>query len=154
MALQYKDARSSIHIRTFSVIGDLSAAVRLAIHGGRRIFLCFDWKATYNLKIRKVPAMDINKNDLNSLPLNALNEIPTPRDDAKDIVALVKRSGKVTGYKLSDGSMLDKNAAISLARQGGINGVGIANRKGNEYLKSLPDGAEENNLSNLPSITQ
>ncbi len=39
-----------------------------------------------------------------------------------------------------------------LARQGEIKGVGVASRNGNEYLKSLPDGTENNNLSNLPSV--
>lgn len=92
--------------------------------------------------------------DLTSMPMNTLNEIPTPKADAKQIVALVKESGNVTGYKLSDGQVLNKSEGVQLAKQGGIQGVGIATRNGNEYLKSLPDGTESNNLSNLPSITQ
>lgn len=88
------------------------------------------------------------------LPLNTLQEIPTPTADACQIVALVKRSGRISGYKLSDGQILDKPAAINLARQGGIAGVGIASRNGNEYLKSLPDDAEDNNLGNLPTVSQ
>ena len=47
-----------------------------------------------------------------------------------------------------------KNESIQLAKQGGIQGVGIATRNGSEYLKSLPDGEENNNLGNLPSISQ
>ena len=31
--------------------------------------------------------------------------------------------------------------------------VAVATRKGNEYLRSLPDENENNNLGNLPSIT-
>ncbi len=96
--------------------------------------------------------MDKNNFDLSKLPLLALDEIPTPKADAKEITALVKNSGKVTGYQLSDGSVLDKSEAVALAKDGGIQGVGIANRKGNEYLKSLPDDEESNNLGNLPSI--
>jgi len=92
--------------------------------------------------------------NMNSLPMNALNEIPTPNADAQHITALVKDSGRVTGYQLSDGSVLDKPEAVQLAKQGGIVGVGISNRNGNEYLKSLPDETENNNLSNLPSIAQ
>ena len=92
---------------------------------------------------------DINK----SLPMNAFNEIPTPHAGAPKITALKKNSGRVTGYQLADGRILDKPEAVALAKQGGIYGVGIANRKGNEYLKSLPDGNENNNLSNLPSVT-
>jgi hypothetical protein len=88
-----------------------------------------------------------------NLPMNAMSEIPTPIDDAKQIVALVKESGRVSGYKLSDGQVVSKEQGVSLARQGGISGVGISERKGSEYLKSLPDGSEENNLGNLPAIT-
>jgi hypothetical protein len=88
-----------------------------------------------------------------SLPMNALSEIPTPNADAEHITALVKESGHVTGYQLSDGSVLDKPEAVQLAKQGGIAGVGISHRNGSEYLKSLPDESESNNLGNLPSIT-
>jgi hypothetical protein len=89
----------------------------------------------------------------NNLPMMALDDIPVPNADAKQIVALVKESGRVTGYQLSDGRVLDKEDGVQLAKQGGIEGVGVASRNGNEYLKSLPDGSESNNLSNLPSIT-
>lgn len=94
-----------------------------------------------------------NNIDMTSLPMNALSEIPTPNADARQITALVKDGGKVSGYQLSDGSVLDKAQAVSLAKQGGIAGVGIAHRDGNEYLKSLPDNTESNNLSSLPSIS-
>jgi len=89
-----------------------------------------------------------------SLPMQALSEIPTPKANAQRITALVKDGGRVTGYQLADGSILDKPQAVELAKQGGIAGVGISSRNGNEYLKSLPDDIENNNLSNLPSITQ
>ncbi|MDR1630173.1 MAG: DUF3892 domain-containing protein [Oscillospiraceae bacterium] len=89
-----------------------------------------------------------------SLPLNTYKDIPTPRADAKQITALVKTSGRVTGYQLSDGQVLTKEQAVQLARQGGIAGVGISSRNGSEYLKTLPDSQEGNNLSNLPSISQ
>ncbi len=85
---------------------------------------------------------------------NTLDSIPTPSANAKNIVALVKTSGKVTGYKLSDGQILEKEKAVDLAKRGGINGVGIAHRKGNEYLKSVPNENESDNLSNLPSVTK
>ena len=54
----------------------------------------------------------------------------------------------------SNQSILNKEQAIQLARQGGIAGVGIAHRGETEYLKSIPDGSEQNNLSNLPSVSQ
>jgi hypothetical protein len=84
---------------------------------------------------------------------NTLDTIPTANGDAKKIVALVKKNGKVTGYKLSDNSIVEKNEAIAIAKNGGISGVGIAHRGNNEYLKSIPDGSESNNLSNLPSLS-
>ena len=95
--------------------------------------------------------MEINANQ--ALPLKAFKEIPEVSADAKEITALVKESGKITGYQLSDGSIVDKEQGLQLAKQGQIAGVGIATNKGTEYLKSLPDAAEGNNLGNLPSIS-
>ena len=84
--------------------------------------------------------------------LNTLHEIPTPGPDAVRITALIRHRGRVTGYQLADGRLLDKPAAVSLARRGGILGVGVGIRKGEPYLKALPDGSEGNNLSCLPSL--
>lgn len=84
---------------------------------------------------------------------NTLDQIPQPKPDAKRITALVRKSGKVTGYQLSDQSIVSKQQAVSMAKQGDIAGVGIAHRKDNEYLKAIPDNTENNNLSNLPTIT-
>ena len=92
--------------------------------------------------------------NMSSLPLNTFSEIPDPKADAQSITGLVKQRGRITGYQLSDGRILDKREGISLARQGGIKGVGISERKGNEYLKSLPDDSEANNLSSLPTVSQ
>ena len=94
-----------------------------------------------------------NKDLGSELAYAALDEIPTPKSDAKKIVGLVKSSGRVTGYQLSDGSTVSKEEGVSMAKSGDIQGVGIAHRKDSEYLKSLPDGTEENNLGNLPSIS-
>lgn len=95
-----------------------------------------------------------NTSGLTRLPLMALKDIPKPNADAKPITALVKKAGRITGYQLSDGRILTKEEGVRLARQGGILGVGISTRNGNEYLKSLPDGSEGNNLGNLPSVSQ
>lgn len=84
---------------------------------------------------------------------NTLDQIPNAKPDAKRITALVKQSGKVTGYQLSDQSIVSKEQAVTMAKQGEIAGVGIAHRKDNEYLKAIPDNNENNNLSNLPSIS-
>lgn len=73
--------------------------------------------------------MSTDKNDSGSaLAYAALDEVPTPKPDAKEIVGLVK--------------------------SGDIQGVGVAHRKDTEYLKSLPDGTEDNNLGNLPSVSE
>lgn len=100
--------------------------------------------------------MDNNQNNTNgfsSLPMNTLQDIPIPGANAQSVVALVKESGKVTGYQLSDGRTVSREEGVNLARQGGIKDVGVAVNKGTEYLKSLPSGRESNNLGNLPSVT-
>ena len=96
--------------------------------------------------------MPEGKKGLSRLPMQTLQDIPEPNADAREITALVKESGRITGYQLSDGQILSKEEGVQLAKQGGIRGVGVAARNGNEYLKSLPDEREGNNLSNLPSI--
>lgn len=88
------------------------------------------------------------------LAKNALDDIPKAKADAKDIVGLVKSSGRITGYQLSDGSTVSKQNGVEMAKNGDIKGVGIAHRKDSEYLKSLPDQEEGNNLSSLPSVSQ
>ncbi len=84
---------------------------------------------------------------------NTFDQIPECKHNAKRITALVKDGSRVTGYMLSDQSVVSKSQAISMARQGDIAGVGIAHRKDSEYLKSIPDDNQNNNLGNLPSIT-
>jgi hypothetical protein len=92
--------------------------------------------------------------DLSKLPMMALEYIPKPDKNAKRIVSLIKEEGRITGYELEDGQILNKEEAVELAKQNGLRGVGVASRKGSEYLKSLPDEKDENNLGNLPSHTQ
>lgn len=88
-----------------------------------------------------------------ALARNTLDDIPQPKSNAKEIVGLIKSSGRVRGYQLSDGSMVSKEEGVQMAKAGDIRGVGIAHRKDSEYLKSLPDGTENNNLGNLPSVS-
>ena len=91
--------------------------------------------------------------DGNNLVKNTLDQIPQASPDAKQIVGLVKENGRVTGYKLSDETYVNKADAVQMAKQGQISGVGIAHRGENEYLKSIPNGSETDNLSNLPSFS-
>lgn len=98
--------------------------------------------------------MEIDKKELGAkLAYAALDEVPQPKSDAKTIVGLVKSSGRISGYQLSDGSIVSKEEGVAMAKAGDIQGVGVAHRKDSEYLKSLPDGTEDNNLSNLPSVS-
>jgi hypothetical protein len=89
----------------------------------------------------------------NNLVKNTLDQIPEVGPDAKEIVGLVKERGRITGYQLSDQSIVEKSVAVSLAKQGKISGVGIAHRGDTEYLKAIPNGDENDNLSNLPSVS-
>ena len=89
----------------------------------------------------------------NELVKQTLDQIPQTKTNAKRIVGLIKASGRVTGYQLSDNTIVEKQQAVNMAKQGQIAGVGIAHRGDTEYLKSIPDGSENNNLSSLPSLS-
>ena len=82
-----------------------------------------------------------------------LDQIPQANHNAKRIVGLVKEGGRITGYQLSDNTVVKKQQAVDMAKQGQIAGVGIAHRGNTEYLKSIPDGSANNNLGNLPSVS-
>ena len=90
--------------------------------------------------------------DGQQLAKQALDQIPQADANAKRIVGLVKEGGRITGYQLSDDSIVEKQQAVAMAKQGQIAGVGIAHRGETEYLKSIPDGSENNNLGNLPTV--
>ena len=82
-----------------------------------------------------------------------LDQIPQATPNAKRIIGLIKEGGRITGYQLSDNSIVQKQQAVRMAKQGLIAGVGIAHRGDTEYLKSIPDGSENNNLGSLPSVS-
>ena len=90
---------------------------------------------------------------IGNLPANINIMNPVPNKDAKSISKLIRNNGKITGHQLSDGTILSKSEGVALAKQGGIRGVAIASRNGSEYLRSLPDGSESNNLGDLPSTS-
>jgi len=91
--------------------------------------------------------------DGNALVKNTLDQIPQAAPDAKRIVGLVKERGRVTGYQLSDQTFIEKTKAVEMAKQGQIAGVGVAHRGDSEYLKAIPNGNENDNLGNLPSVS-
>ena len=90
--------------------------------------------------------------DNSSLPLAAMDDIPTPKGDALSITGLVKEKGKVCGYQLSDDRIVSREEGVEMAKAGQIRGVGIAHKNDTVYLKSSPDGTERNNLSSLPTV--
>ena len=89
----------------------------------------------------------------NDFVKSTLDNIPEVQADAKRITALVKENGKVTGYRLSDNSVVNKDDAVKMAENGKISGVGIAHNGDTRYLKAIPNDNENDNLSNLPSIS-
>ena len=91
--------------------------------------------------------------DGQELAKQTLDQIPQAGADARRIVGLVKEGGRITGYQLSDHSTVEKQQAVDMAKQGLISGVGIAHRGDTEYLKSIPNGNENDNLGNLPSVS-
>lgn len=88
-----------------------------------------------------------------ALAKNTLDEIPQAKFNASEIVGLVKHSGKIDGYQLSNGSTVSKEEGVRMAKNGEIKGVGVAHRGETEYLKSIPDESENNNLGSLPSVS-
>lgn len=94
----------------------------------------------------------MNESLRSELPKLALDEIPTPSADAVSIIGLVKQRGRIEGYQLSDDRIVSRNEGVAMAKAGEIRGVGIAHRKDTEYLKSIPDDNETNNLSSLPTV--
>ena len=91
--------------------------------------------------------------DGQELAKQTLDQIPQANANAKRIIGLVKEGGRITGYQLSDETFVSKPEAVSMAKQGQIADVGIAHRGDTEYLKSIPDVSENDNLSNLPSVS-
>ncbi len=67
-----------------------------------------------------------------ALARNTLDDIPQPKSDAKEIVGLVKSSGRINGYQLSDGSTASREEGVDLATDGESKGVGICHRKDTE----------------------
>ena len=94
----------------------------------------------------------MNINRTSELAKATLDDIPTPDKDAVTITGLVKEHGKISGYQLSDDRIVSRAEGVELAKDGKIKGVGVAHRKETEYLKSIPDDSENNNLASLPTV--
>lgn len=88
-----------------------------------------------------------------NLVKNTLDQIPQAKNNAKRIIGLLKEGGRITGYQLSDDTIVSKQDAVNMAKQRQIAAVGIAHRGNTEYLKSIPNGSENDNLGNLPAVS-
>lgn len=63
------------------------------------------------------------------------------------------KNGEIVSYKLDDGSVVSKLRGVELVKEGHIKGVTVGvSKKGEEYLRSLPDDNESNNLDMLSEI--
>ena len=101
----------------------------------------------------------MNLNDVNWID-SQLKKITIEYDKAKLLVEcdsgnyVITCTGLIglTNLCIWDDTIIEKTQAVSLAKQGGILGVGIAHRGDTEYLKAIPDGSENNNLSSLPTV--
>lgn len=89
---------------------------------------------------------------IGAFPANINKYNPVPNADALAITGLIKQSGKISGYQLSNGQKISRDEGVQMAKENKIRGVGVASKKETEYLRSLPDGEEANNLSNLPTV--
>jgi hypothetical protein len=75
--------------------------------------------------------------------------------EKNSIKAIIKHSGEITGYELSNGEKITKERGVELAKTGAISGVSVStSRKGEEYLRSIRDDDESNNLNSLPVVDE
>lgn len=90
-----------------------------------------------------------------NIPLTGVQFESQSNINKQSIKAVIKKSGEITGYELSNGEQITKERGVELAKAGSISGVSVStSRKGEEYLRSLPDQDESNNLSSLPIIEE
>ncbi len=75
-------------------------------------------------------------------------------ENAESICKLIKSGGEVVGYELESGKHVSVHQAVEMAKANQLKHVGVSvSKDGDEYIRSLADGDESNNLGNLPSIT-
>lgn len=75
-------------------------------------------------------------------------------DTAKIIKVRKNGDGDITDIMLQNGNVYSIDQAIMMARDGLIHDVNIGKAKnGREYLRSNPNGLENDNLDNLPTFS-
>ena len=69
---------------------------------------------------------------------------------SKIVQTIKNSSGEIMEYVLETGERVDKAQGVLRAKNGEIDGVIIAHsKKGEEYLRTKPDGTQGNNLSSM-----
>lgn len=69
---------------------------------------------------------------------------------SKIVETIKNSSGEIMQYVLENGKTVDKAQGVEMAKNGEIDGVIVAHsKKGEEYLRTKPDGTEGNNLSSM-----
>ncbi|MFT5872392.1 MAG: hypothetical protein ACI8WT_001323 [Clostridium sp.] len=78
------------------------------------------------------------------------------KSSAHMISRVVKdNQGEITAYEFENGEIVSKEQGVLLAKQGNVSGVSVStSKRGEEFLKSLPDGDKTNNLDSLPIIDE
>lgn len=108
-------------------------------------------KSIYHDEIANNP----NYNNENS-SMNYSNRSTEQRDDyqeradIKEIVAVHKEEGNISAVKLNDGSILSKEEAISLVKEGGIKDMNVGRRGSRETLRKNPVEDASKCLANMP----
>lgn len=76
------------------------------------------------------------------------------KDTTKIIKVRKNNDGDITDIMLQNGSIFSINEAIMMARDNKIEGVNVGKAKnGREFLRSDPNGNEDDNLDNLPTFS-
>jgi len=85
---------------------------------------------------------------------NMMKVSDIPQENNITISKVRKNSeGDITDVMLSNGEAYPIEKAVEMTKEGLINGVNVSKAKnGREYLKSNPNGTEEDNLSNKPTF--
>lgn len=74
-------------------------------------------------------------------------------DKAKIIKVKKNSQGDITDVMTDNGNVYAINDAIMMARDGVIEGVNVGRAKnGREYLRSNPNGSENDNLDNMETF--
>lgn len=76
----------------------------------------------------------------------------------KETTSIIKvkknNEGDITDVMLENGNVYSINEAITMVRDGLIEGVNVGRAKnGREYLRSNPNDSESDNLDNLPTMS-